>query len=394
MISVGACVDLLVVVSVGVGVALAVRGRPTARGGHPPGRWLAGVVAAIYLNQVLFTVYVLRVHGGDPGFVARYLPAGWFDLANGAAMRALAGVFPAPRLLSWTVLRAQAVLELPFVILAYLCAARRLDPARARTLTAPPVLWAACIAWTVVFSLVEWGLPNPWTHADLALRAVSGILTPLAVGRWVRPAPDGDRGPATAGEVLLAVLSVAAIGALVLVVYDTALLYNLGHLPALLPAALAAALVMAGADRWSARLRKVPAGGPERGPAIGTVAAGLGSFVTVFFVPALPIRYALDLGTPWLTAAAAVLVAGVALVLALRQVARRACGDRRAWGVSLAAAAVGGTASTGLAWVPPPTYPEVRLLLAAGLFLGTTTVVAQAADRLVTSRIQKRRVTE
>lgn len=31
-----------------------------------------------------FTVYVLRVHAGDPSFIGRYLPAGWFDMASAA----------------------------------------------------------------------------------------------------------------------------------------------------------------------------------------------------------------------------------------------------------------------------------------------------------------------
>src|SRR5690349_7676768 len=138
MISVGAAVDLLVVGSVLGGVALVPRlpAPPASPGtGHGPGVWLAAVVAAVYLNQVLFTVYVLRVHDGDPTFVARYLPPGWFDLAGGDAVRALAAAFPAPGLLAVTVLRVQAVLELSFVALAYLCVCRWLDPARARLLT-------------------------------------------------------------------------------------------------------------------------------------------------------------------------------------------------------------------------------------------------------------------
>src|SRR5512139_1384637 len=165
MISVGAAVDLLVVGSVLGGVALVLRRPPpappgTARG---PGLWLAAVVAAVYLNQVLFTVYVLRVHDGDPAFIARYLPPGWFYLACGDAVRAVAAAFPAPRLLAVSVLRVQAVLELPFVVLAYLCVCRWLDPVRARVLTTPAVLWAGCVAYSVVFGLVEWGLRNPYT---------------------------------------------------------------------------------------------------------------------------------------------------------------------------------------------------------------------------------------
>ena len=29
----------------------------------------------VYVNQVLFTIYILAIHGGDPSFIARYLPA-------------------------------------------------------------------------------------------------------------------------------------------------------------------------------------------------------------------------------------------------------------------------------------------------------------------------------
>ncbi|GAB3854451.1 hypothetical protein GCM10027610_086050 [Dactylosporangium cerinum] len=41
-------------------------------------------------------------------------------------------------------------------------------------------------------------------------------------------------------DLLLAVGSAAALGVLVLVVYDTALLYNFGHVPRLLPVAVVA----------------------------------------------------------------------------------------------------------------------------------------------------------
>jgi hypothetical protein len=68
-----------------------------------------------------FTIYVEREWNGDVSRIARYLPDGWFALAD---LGALADRFPAPRLLGWTVLRAQAGLELPFVLLAYLTVCR------------------------------------------------------------------------------------------------------------------------------------------------------------------------------------------------------------------------------------------------------------------------------
>jgi hypothetical protein len=102
------------------------------RGVFSPTVWLALVTCLVYVNQVLFTVYVLRVHGGDPSFIARYLPAGWFDLASAhPVLRGLAEHFPAPGLLAPSVLRVQAFLELPFVMLAFATAVRWLImPAR------------------------------------------------------------------------------------------------------------------------------------------------------------------------------------------------------------------------------------------------------------------------
>lgn len=384
MISVGAAVDLLVVGSVVGGVALVLRRPPpappgTARG---PGLWLAAVVAAVYLNQVLFTVYVLRVHDGDPAFIARYLPPGWFDLAGGDAVRAVAAAFPSPRLLAVSVLRVQAVLELPFVVLAYLCVCRWLDPVRAGVLTTPSVLWAGCVAYSVVFGLVEWGLRNPYTVDDLVLRAVSCVATAVLVGRWrPRPAPPAPR---TAVDVLLAAVSAAALGALVLLVYDTALLYNLGHVPRLLPVAAVAGGALAGARLLAHR--RAERTGPAAGPGVATVSAGLAWFATLFFVPALPVRYALDLGTLWLAVAGAVLVAGVAAGLAARDVVARPGVGRRAvgrWLAQVSVAAVAGLAASTGALLPPPTYPEVRILLAAALFLTAATAACAATDALL-----------
>ncbi|MET7419474.1 hypothetical protein [Dactylosporangium sp. NPDC005555] len=377
MLSVGSAVDLLVVVAVLAGVPLTWSATlaPPAGTGRGPGPWLAGVVAAVYLNQVLFSVYVLRVHDGDPGFIARYLPPGWFALADGAGMRAVAAAFGAPELLEFSVLRAQAFLELPFVVLAYLCVCRWLDPVRARALTAPAVLLPACVAWTVVFGLVEWGLRNPYTGDDLVLRGVSCVVTAVLAGR-LRPHPTGGA-PGSGIDVLIAVGSAASLGVLVLLVYDTALLYNLGHVPGLLPVAAVAGGVLLLA-RLAARRRAAGVRGP--GPGIRAVASGLAWFAALFFVPALPIRYAMDLGTPWITVAGAVVVAGAAVVLTVRDVVP---GERAAVVARMSVAVVAGVVAAGAALLPPPTYPEVRILLAAALFLVTVTGVCAATDALL-----------
>jgi hypothetical protein len=54
---------------------------PTAR----LGATLTAVAAAIGLNQVLVTVYLTAVRGGDVRFVTRYLSPGWFDLPRRCA---------------------------------------------------------------------------------------------------------------------------------------------------------------------------------------------------------------------------------------------------------------------------------------------------------------------
>jgi hypothetical protein len=119
--------------------------------GHPAVS-LAVVTCLIYLNQVLFTVYMPRVRHGDPAFIARYLPSGWFMPDRGGVIAALARHFPAPGLLAPTVLRVQAFLELPLVVFGYLTACRWFGVAdRARRL-----VWPASIAWTATFTWASW----------------------------------------------------------------------------------------------------------------------------------------------------------------------------------------------------------------------------------------------
>src|SRR5690348_17222499 len=105
----------LVVVTTAYAVLVLPRARPPRRPGggwaRHPGTWLLVVTGLVYLNQVLFTVYVTREWGGDTSRLARYLPDGYFSLAD---LGWLADRFPAPHLLSWTVLRMQAFFELPF----------------------------------------------------------------------------------------------------------------------------------------------------------------------------------------------------------------------------------------------------------------------------------------
>ncbi|MFD9097141.1 hypothetical protein [Streptomyces collinus] len=72
-------VDVLRVLSVVLSLSLAPRvvarhtvlsGAPAARRALSPLAALAVVTGLVYVDRVLFAVYVLRVHGGDPSFVA------------------------------------------------------------------------------------------------------------------------------------------------------------------------------------------------------------------------------------------------------------------------------------------------------------------------------------
>jgi hypothetical protein len=135
---------------------------------HRPGWWLAAVIVAVYVNQLLFNVYVQRVRHGDVSYLSRDVPSGWFALADHSRMViALAAHFPAPQLLAATALRIPSLLELPFGLLAYLTVLNWLDPRRYRQLTGPGVVGLACAVYTVTFGLIEWALRTPYTIEDL-----------------------------------------------------------------------------------------------------------------------------------------------------------------------------------------------------------------------------------
>ncbi|MEV0494006.1 hypothetical protein [Streptomyces atratus] len=98
-----ALVDVVVVASAVSALAITPRvlarrpGPPAAAAGRSvsPAAAPALVTGLVYVNQVLFTVYVLHVHDGDPSFISRYLPAGWFDLASANPALAESGVIAA-----------------------------------------------------------------------------------------------------------------------------------------------------------------------------------------------------------------------------------------------------------------------------------------------------------
>ncbi|MEU4037173.1 hypothetical protein [Streptomyces collinus] len=372
-------VDALMVLSVVLSLSLAPRvvarrtvlsGAPAPRRALSPLAALAVVTGLVYVNQVLFTVYVLRVHGGDPSFVARYLPTGWFELASGSpVLRWLADGFPAPGLLAPSVLRVQAFLELPFVLSAFGTVVRWLDAESYRGLARSALLPLASVSYTVVFCLVEWDLRNPYTVDDIVVRGVSAVLTPCFL-RWLAARDtEESRTPASVPGLLVFIGSLGALGALVLVVYDTALLYNLGRLGERLPVAAVALVALAGLRRAASRLREPAAPGPT----LAFARQALRHWLVLFFLPALAIRYGVMFGTPQLSAAAGLLVAVTATALAWRDAAV----DAKRLGFAVLAA-VG--AACAAAWATPASYYEVTLLSAMAAFLVTGVVVGGLLD--------------
>ncbi|MFE1880372.1 hypothetical protein [Streptomyces diastatochromogenes] len=354
---------------------------------------LAVVTGLIYVNQVLFTVYVLRVHGGDPSFIARYLPTGWFDMASAnPVLRRIAGSFPAPELLAPSVLRVQAFLELPFVLLALATVVRWLDADLYRQIARSALLPLASVSYTTVFCLVEWDLRNPYTADDLVVRSLSAVLAPILVALCAARDRGATRTPASVPGLLAFIGSLGALGVLVLVVYDTALLYNLGRLPERLPLALAASVLLLGLRRVASRLQGRPA---RRGPTLAFLQHALRHWLSLFFVPALAVRYGVLFGTPQLATGVGLVTVATACALAARDVlaeARKTADGsvgppdgQPSPGLLLArrlgCAVLAGTGAACLAaWLTPRSYCEVMLLSVTAAFLVTTVTVCGFAD--------------
>lgn len=352
-----------------------------------PGWALAAVVGLIYVNQVLVTVYVIRVHAGNASFITRYLPGGWFAMATGNAfIEALARHFPAPDLLAPTVLRVQAFLELPFVLFAYLTVLRWLDRGLYRRVADSVLVWAAALSYTTVFCVVEWDLRNPDTVQDIVIRVVSAAVTPPVIIKMARREPV-TASPSSAAGLLVFVVSAWAVGHVILIVYDTALLYNLAHLGGR-PADGAIALAVLAAARLAARHfdndRRVA--GADPGRCVAIVADGLRWSLALFFVPALAVRYGVNFATPLIAAAAG----GVIMLVAAVQTARRhdllggPAARPRALVIGLTAAVLAGlvTAYASVLWVHDDMY-EAGLLRAAAVLLGTVILIGAIADRFL-----------
>lgn len=330
--------DVVVLLSAGGALVLLRGGTPTSV--QPPdsrrlrpGLALGLVSAALILNQVLVVVYIEGVHDGDVTFVSRWLPDGWFELPQLAVLDRLAGAWPAPELLAPSLLRVPALLELPFVVLAYVTVAGFLSPLLAQRLSRGAVLWAASLSFTAVFCLIEWHLSNPWTEGDLVLRGISGLATPLLVARFVRSsataidAPLRTHRPDPVGLALF-VVSSAALGHLVLVTYDTILLYNLGRVDRhLVPVAVSATVLLAArlAASWrtgTGSAAEAPSASlrgwvdPKRSSSVLFSRLLTGGFA-LFYIPSLAVRYEVTFASR-LIAVGAVCVISIVAVLGAR----------------------------------------------------------------------------
>lgn len=357
---------VLIVVSTAVAL-LPVRQTTTkqyaGRLGHPA-TWLVAVVALVFVDQVCVSVYVLRVHHGDPTFITRYFEPGWFHIDRAPWLVALADHVPAPWLLAPSVLRGQAFLELPFGILCYLLVARWFGvEAAARRL-----IWPASLSYTTAFCLIEWHIPNPHTVADIVIRVLSALLLPLVVTRLRAPSDPQPRDPV---GLLAAVVSLGSLGWLVLALYETVFLYNLGDVRAHLPGMAIATALLAGARLAAAH---APAASP--GPSITAVARTFGAFLTLFFVPALAIRYGIGFGAAYVAAAAAVTLAAVAVVRTLGPALKSPV----LWLAGVAAAAAG-AATTALT----SGYAEKQILWASAAALVAVIAVATLGDAASTA---------
>lgn len=298
---------LTVLASTGAALGIALWDFSRARGGEsarPPCR--RGALAAhplaqlglvcllLFVNQLLFNAYVLRAHGGDPSFLARYLGAGWCAVDDGPVIRLLASLPGAARWMSPSVLRVQAFLELPFTLFAYLSVARLLSSRVYLALTRLPVLALASLSFTAAFGLTELRLANPWTMDDLALRALACVVVPFYV-RWSarRSAPPRDEHARGVLGLLVFMVGASAIAAFVLVVYDVFLLYNLAHLRQLFPILMLTAVVAVASARavfvGDALARE--ADDSPSSPSLAGLRTALETFTCLFFVPSLAIRY-------------------------------------------------------------------------------------------------------
>jgi len=213
------------------------------------------------------------------------------------------------------------------------------------------------------------------------------VAAAIVVPLWAARLPAAcDQGPRHGPSGLLAAsFSVAALGGLILVVYDTALLYNLGKLGGELPVVGLAAAALVVARAVAARLPARPAG---RG--VASIGSSFGWFLVLFFVPALPVRYGIGFGTRSVAELAGLVLLGAACVLGVRDAFAGCPGPRGAWLAQMAVAVTAGLAAGIPVAMVTRGYPEARLLFAAASFFTVAVVVCAIIDTWGRSRDRRK----
>jgi hypothetical protein len=298
---------------------------PTLPARAKPSLWLHPwtlfllTTALLLANQIAFSAFLLAAHGGDASFITRFTGDYYFHIDRTLpGVQALAAAFGRSGAETWlapSLLRVNAVLELPFALFAYLAITRLFDPAAARLITRSSLGSLGVTSFTFVLCVVEVQLKNPWTTQDLVLRWVSCLLCGLALRAIARRddhtvfPSDGGR-PRTLVGFSAALLGTAAIAGAVLVLYDVTLLYNMAHLRQVaLP--LTAAIVIGTfafsfvprIDAFLAKHNSAPSA------AVATMGAFAASLAVFFFVPALAVRYGMGRAAGQLSGASVVVVA-------------------------------------------------------------------------------------
>lgn len=265
---------------------------------HPLAQFLL-VCAFLYANQVLFSAFILRAHGGSAAFIAQYIPGPWFEIGRRDPLVGLVAQHVGDgRWLSPSLLRVQAFLELPFTMFAYLAVARLLGGRLYATLCRTLPLALAALSFSITFSIIELALANPYTHDDLVLRGAACVVVPMYIA-WVsrreRLAVAIEDGPSGVLGLLAFLAGAGAIAYAVLAFYDAFLLYNLAHLPRYASGLVLAIGVSAAASfaapRVDAALAKARGETPAASLAVDTSVSALRAFTILFFVPSLALRY-------------------------------------------------------------------------------------------------------
>ena len=233
----------------------------------------------------------------------------------------------------------------------------------------------ASAAWTATFCLIEWSLHNPYTTDNIVIYQIAAaIVVPLSAGRLGTTAPD--RMPDLIALLVFAA-STAALGLVILTVYDTALLYNLGHLDARLPvtAGTLAVLAARGGGAIAAAPPARSRGGVDHPVVRRFPAVVLRSRTAGTLRPARLGHY-VRCRTAALVLVTAAAVRGIAGTFARSQV------SRVRWLAQMAITVAAGLTApaTAASMLRRDGYPESRLLWAAAAFFICATTTCALID--------------